>query len=97
MANQKFIRWRAKQLRLQHAAKLGRDVQQGEVAQAIGMSITALSNIENNKMKGVEFSTLERLAQFYGVDSVCDLLEFSEEPRVEKPAPGLVSSMLASA
>lgn len=60
------------------------------------MSVTALSNIENNKMKGVEFGTLERLAAFYEVASVCDPLELTTEAPVEKPAPGLVGSSESS-
>jgi hypothetical protein len=42
--------------------------------------------IENNKVRGVEFGTLERLAAFYEVGSICDLLELSEIS-VEKEPP----------
>lgn len=92
-----YVRWKAKQLRLQRSARLGREVQQAEVAQEVGMSVAALSNIENNKMKGVTFDTLARLAEFYGVTKIDDLLELTTEQPVEKPAPGLVGAALSSA
>ena len=70
------VLWKAKQLRLQQAAKLGRDVTQEEVSQATGLAVSRISAIENNKTKGVEFDTLIRLAQFYQLHSVADLIEF---------------------
>ncbi|NJM06014.1 helix-turn-helix transcriptional regulator [Candidatus Gracilibacteria bacterium] len=73
------VRWKAKQLRLNRAAKLGRDVTQDEVAKATGLAISRLSDIENNKAEGVRFDTLTRLAKFYGVKQIGELLEFAEE------------------
>lgn len=70
------VRWKAKQLRLQMAARLGRDVTQEEVSQATGLTVSRLSDIENNKTQGVQFDTLGRLAAFYGLRSVADLLDF---------------------
>jgi DNA-binding Xre family transcriptional regulator len=70
------IRWKAKQLRLQRAARLGRDVTQDEVSQATGITVSRLSDIENNKTQGVQFDTLARLARFYELRSVADLLDF---------------------
>jgi transcriptional regulator with XRE-family HTH domain len=70
------ILWKAKQLRLDLAAKLGRDVTQEEVSQATGLAVSRISAIENNKTKGVEFDTLIRLAQFYELLSVAELIEF---------------------
>ncbi len=94
---ERHVRWRARQLRLQLSAKLGHEVQQQEVANATGMSISTLSNIENNRVTRVDFATLERLAAFYGVGSICELLELSEEKPVEKPAPGPVGLVRANA
>ena len=82
----KRVRWRAKQLRREMAAKLGRDVKLEEVAQKTGISLSTLSYIENNKGKGVEFNTLERLAEFYQVGSVGDLLAMEEQLRAPKSA-----------
>lgn len=87
------VRWRAKQLRLERAARLGRDVTLEEVSQSTGIAISTLSNIENNRVGRVDFSTLARLGRFYGVGSVSDLLEFS----MEKRAPSLVGAALSSA
>jgi transcriptional regulator with XRE-family HTH domain len=70
----KRVRWRAKQRRLELAAKLGRDVTLEEVSKQTGIAISTLSNIENNRMKGVEFNTLERLATFYQVGCLDGLL-----------------------
>ncbi len=92
----KHVHWRAKQLRLQRAARLGRNVTLEEVCQSTGIGMATLSNIENNKVRGVEFGTLERLAAFYDVGSICDLLELSEIT-VEKRAPGFVGNALSSA
>jgi DNA-binding Xre family transcriptional regulator len=94
---ERHVRWKAKLLRLQRAAQLGRDVTLEEVSRTTGIGMTTLSNIENNKVRGVEFSTLERLADFYGVASICDLLELSAEQPVEKRAPGLVGLARSSA
>lgn len=70
------VRWKAKQLRLQMAARLGRDVTQEEVSQATGITVSRISDIENNKTHGVQFDTLARLAKFYGLRDVGELLEF---------------------
>lgn len=69
------VQWRAKQLRLSLAARLGRDVTQEEVSQATGISTSRLSVIENGKVRGVEFDTLEKLARFYQVRDVGELLQ----------------------
>lgn len=70
------VRWRAKQQRLHMAARLGRDVTQDEVSQATGITVSRISDIENNKTNGVQFETLVRLAKFYGLRSIGELLEF---------------------
>jgi len=71
------------------AAQEGRDIKLEEVAQKTGIALSTLSNIENNKAKGVEFHTLERLASFYGLENVGDLLVFEEQMR----APALATAV----
>lgn len=46
-----------------------------EVADAIGITRAALSNIEHGKTKQVEYETLRKLCEFYGV-SVGNLLVY---------------------
>lgn len=77
----KRVRWEAKQLRRKMSAELGRDVRLEEVAEKTGISLGTLSRIENNKSRGVEFETLEKLAEFYGVDSVASLLHIEDQIR----------------
>jgi transcriptional regulator with XRE-family HTH domain len=72
------VQWRAKQLRLLMAARLGRDVTQDEVSKATGISVSRISVIENGKARGVEFDTLEKLARFYGVSDVGELLQLAK-------------------
>ncbi len=88
------VRWRAKQLRLEKAARLGRDVTQEEVSQATGITVSRISDIENNKTQGVQFETLARLAQFYGLRSVAGLLEFEgiEDTIEGNPTPVSVAA-----
>jgi transcriptional regulator with XRE-family HTH domain len=68
------------------AARLERDVTQEEVSRATGISVGRISIIENGKARGVEFDTLEKLARFYGVRNVGELLELAipDEGKEEK-------------
>lgn len=75
------VQWRIKQLRREMAARLGRDVQLSEVYQKTGIAVPTLSNIENNKTKGVEFQTLEKLAEFYDVEGIGELLSIDDQRR----------------
>ncbi len=77
----KNVRWTAKQLRLQLAAELGREVDLEEVARATGIGVAQLSRIENNKHRGVRFETLEKLAEFYKLSSVGQLLIMEDKRR----------------
>lgn len=69
---------KARQIRLDHQAKVGRIVTLSEAAAGIGMEVAALSRIENAKTSGVDFSTLARICSYYGVQ-VCDILEYTED------------------
>lgn len=70
------LRNRARQIRLDYQQKIGRTVSIAEVAQAIGMTRAALSNIESNKSQP-SHSAIERLCEFYGIQPG-DLLEYIE-------------------
>jgi DNA-binding Xre family transcriptional regulator len=74
----KKITTRAKQLRLDLAAKRGHEVTLREVYEATGIAISTLSRIENNQVSTVEFTTLAKLAEFYGVNNIADLLALEE-------------------
>lgn len=85
----KRVRWKAKQLRLALAAELGRDVTQEEVSNSTGIAVSTLSAIENNRAKGVEFETLVKLANFYRVKEVGDLLVFEDQIRASRSSQAL--------
>lgn len=72
---------RVRQLRLDYAQKVGRPVEQQEVAEAVGVHKNTLSNIEQGKIRGIEFDTLIKLCGFYSQVlerpvGVGDILEF---------------------
>lgn len=77
---------RAKQLRLNMAARLGREVTLKEVYDATGVAISTLSRIENNQVKGIEFATLAKLAEFYEVTSTNDVLSLEDVWRALRSA-----------
>ncbi len=79
---------KARQLRLNYQAKLGRPVTVEEVAAATGITRAALSRIERNKTERIDFDTLKKLCQFYGV-GVGEVLEVKLE---DKRKPGLVAA-----
>jgi DNA-binding Xre family transcriptional regulator len=68
---------KARQVRLDYQQRIGRPVSIQEVADAIGITRAALSNIEHGKTKQVEYETLRKLCEFYGV-SVGDLLVYED-------------------
>ncbi len=69
---------RARQLRLNHQAKLGRPVTMEEVAEAIGITRAALSRIELNQTERIDFDTIRKLCLYYDV-GVGELLELKRE------------------
>lgn len=77
---------RAKQLRLDMAARLGREVTLKEVFDTTGIAISTLSRIENNQAKGIEFATMAKLAEFYGIASTGDLLSLEDARRTLRMA-----------
>lgn len=66
---------KARQLRLSHQLKVGRDVSVQEVADAVGITRAALSRIERGLTTNIDFATLKKLCEFYGV-GVGDILEY---------------------
>lgn len=71
---------KARQLRLNYQAKRGESVQLKEVAAAIGITEAALSRIERGKTERIDFETLLKLCEFYGV-GVGDILEYDPNKR----------------
>lgn len=69
---------KARQIRLDYQARLGRTVTAREVAEAIGVTEATLSRIEQGKSERIDFDTLVKLCAFYGV-SVGDILEYQAE------------------
>lgn len=72
---------RARQLRLDYSQKVGRPVEQKEVAEAAGVHKNTLSRIEQGKITGIDFETLIKLCVFYSrvlerSVGVGDVLEF---------------------
>ena len=75
----KRVRSRAKQARLDLAAKQGRTLSLQEVSRVTGIAVSTLRRIEENKAEGVDFSTLTRLAEFYQVTTIDDLFQIVDE------------------
>ncbi len=82
---------KARQLRLQRSANLGRQVTLEEVAEQTGITVAALSRIENNKNERIDFETIQKLCTFYGVP-VGDLLMIEEEQPANKFRPALIAA-----
>ena len=82
---------KARQLRLQRSANLGRQVTLEEVAEQTGITVAALSRIENNKNERIDFETIQKLCTFYGVP-VGDLLMIEEEQPANKYSPALIAA-----
>jgi transcriptional regulator with XRE-family HTH domain len=67
-----------RQARLDYQQRQGRVVSVKEVADTVGISRPALSQIENGRA-APSLDTLGRLCRFYGVQ-INDLVEFEPEP-----------------
>jgi DNA-binding Xre family transcriptional regulator len=72
---------RARKLRMDYQAKLGRPIEQKEVAEAVGVHENTLSRIEQGKITRIDFDTLIKLCGFYSgvlerAVGVGDLLEY---------------------
>ena len=77
----KRIQSRVKQLRLETAARLGRTVSIREVSRETGIAVSTLRRLEGGRVEGVDFDTVTRLAEFYGVSRLDDLFQMIDERR----------------
>ena len=84
---------KARQARLNYQAKVGRTVTLREVAEIIGITNAALSRIEQGKTERIDFDTLSKLCNFYGV-GVGDIIEFNPDAILE---PSYAVGALAAA
>jgi transcriptional regulator with XRE-family HTH domain len=80
------IKTKLRQLRLDRAARLGREVTMKEVCSATGIALSTLSRIENNVVQSMEFGTLVKLADFYEVGDIGELLSLEEIRRALRAA-----------
>ena len=72
---------RARQLRLEYAAKIGRTVSIREIAEQIGVDRRVIMKIESGEMQRFDTETLEKLASLYhnaGLDSR-NIVEFDPD------------------
>ena len=69
---------RARQLRLNYQAKLGRPVTVVEVAEKTGVDRRAIARLESNDTERYDGDVLAKLCAFYGV-SIEDILEYVPE------------------
>jgi DNA-binding Xre family transcriptional regulator len=74
---------KARLLRSEYERKQGRTVTAQEVAAKTGIHYNTLSRIERGKTEGIDFETLAKLCEFYGV-GVGAILEFDPEG-IESP------------
>lgn len=70
---------KARQARLDYQQRIGRDISVSEVARAIGVSKSALSQAEKRDAR-LSREMLDKLCKFYGVGPG-DLLEYIEDER----------------
>jgi DNA-binding Xre family transcriptional regulator len=76
------IATKARRRRLEYQARLGRTVTAREVAETIGVTEATLSRIEQGKTERIDFETLRKLCEFYGV-GVGEILEY--DPSIQIP------------
>lgn len=86
------IHTKARQLRLNHQAKLGYPVTLKNVSDATGIARAALNRIELGQTERIDFDTLVRLCAFYEV-GVGEILEY--DPNGIQ-TPDLVAASLAA-
>ena len=82
----RVVRTKLRQLRLDRAARLGHEVTMKEVCDATGIALSTLSRIENNVVQSMEFGTLVKLADFYEVKDIGELLSLEEIRRALRAA-----------
>lgn len=70
-------------LRMDYQLKTNRKLTLREVSEKTGITEAALSRLEQNKTERIEFDTLNKLCEFYGV-GVSDVLERVEDEEDQK-------------
>jgi putative transcriptional regulator len=83
---------RARQLRLDYQAKLGRNVTIEEVAAATGIARPTISRLELNQTERIDFETIKKLCRFYGVEVGALLTIETEEQPTNKYRPALIAA-----
>lgn len=87
---------KARQLRLDYASKIGRPVEQKEVADAIEVTEATLSRVERGKLTRIDFDTLIKLCGFYTTAlgrpvQVGDVLEYDPNNKRAPELAGLAA------
>lgn len=67
-----------------------------EVARATGMSRTTLHDLYHDRSKRIDFATLDKLCNYFGVDTQ-QILEWQPDPRSEQNATETVHAGQSSA
>lgn len=80
---------KARQLRLRKQLEESRPIPLQEVANATGIERAALNRIELGKTTRIDFDTLMRLCDYYGV-GVGDILEYDPNGRLAPNLPATV-------
>jgi DNA-binding Xre family transcriptional regulator len=75
----KRIKSQLKKLRLELAVRRGDTVSIREVSRSTGIAVSTLRHLEEGDVKGVDFVTITKLAEFYGASRIDDLLQMVDE------------------
>lgn len=84
---------KARQTRLNYAARIGRTVTVEEVAEAAGVDRGALTRLEQGKTRRYDGELLEKVCAFYGI-GVGDILEIVGDGSQKNRAPQLTQRRL---
>lgn len=74
----KQVKSKLRQARLNMAARLGRTVSVSEVHRATKIAISTIRRLESDDAVGIEWTTLARLAEFFGAATIDELFELVE-------------------
>ncbi|HEY1011338.1 MAG TPA: helix-turn-helix transcriptional regulator [Herpetosiphonaceae bacterium] len=74
----KQVKPKIRQARLNMAARLGRTVSVSEVHRTTGIAISTIRRLESGDALGIEWTTLARLAEFFGAETIDELFELAE-------------------
>ncbi len=77
----KRIKSQLKKLRLELAVRRGNTVSIREVSRTTGIAVSTLRHLEEGEVKGVDFATVTKLAEFYGAGRIDDLFQMVDERR----------------